>query len=128
MPQTDLSPCMNSRVFICLPAHRVPSFTRHRRHTLLVNDVADIVSGRNLRESSPFLHAVCCLNGFRYSKDEPVGSALHRELYEHVRRALGQVLLASPLPIPELYAVLIMCLFGSAPTVRFSRHLLDTGS
>jgi hypothetical protein len=52
----------------------------------------------------------------------------YRQLYEEVRKMLGQVILASPVPMEELYAMLIMCTFEAAPRVRFQVLISRGGS
>ncbi|OTA98055.1 hypothetical protein M426DRAFT_126782 [Hypoxylon sp. CI-4A] len=74
----------------------------------------------SIRRSSPLLYAVCCLQALRFYKNtDLVNLYNHRCLYEEVRQMLGQVVLASPIPIEELYALLIMCTFEAAPEPPF---------
>lgn len=86
-----------------------------------------MTSEQSVRHSSPLLYAVCCLNGLRFC-DQPnlINTSDHRQLYEEVRDMLGQVVLASPLPIEELYALLIMSTFEAAP--RACLHVLISGT
>ncbi|KAH6997406.1 hypothetical protein EDB80DRAFT_727783 [Ilyonectria destructans] len=92
------------------------AFFKEHGQFLLVDDASELVLGGPLHETSPFLHAVCCLRGFRTTKCELFGSGLHRQVYEHVRQMLGEAFLASPLDMPELLGVLIMSLFSTSPT------------
>lgn len=48
---------------------------------------------------------------------EHSSSELHREVFEHVRKQLGQMMIASPLPLEELMGILIMSLWASSPSV-----------
>ncbi|KAK1597973.1 uncharacterized protein LY79DRAFT_599281 [Colletotrichum navitas] len=90
-------------------------FVRRRRHTLLINSEADLASrNMDLRHASPFLHDVCCLHAMRFS--EHSSSVLHRRIFEHVRLQMGQLMIASPLPLEELMGILIMSLWASAPS------------
>ncbi|KAF6815063.1 C6 zinc finger domain protein [Colletotrichum sojae] len=43
-------------------------------------------------------------------------SELHREVFEHVRKQLGQMMIASPLPLEELMGILIMSLWACSPS------------
>ncbi|KZL67658.1 C6 zinc finger domain protein [Colletotrichum tofieldiae] len=93
----------------------VAKFVRRRRHTLLINSEADLAPmNRDLRHASPFLHDVCCLHAMRFS--EHSSSVLHRRVFEHVRLQMGQLMIASPLPLEELMGILIMSLWASAPS------------
>ncbi|CEJ62811.1 hypothetical protein PMG11_11298 [Penicillium brasilianum] len=96
----------------------IQSFLRRYRSNYFISNLKGIVldTNKDLRATSPFLHAVCCLHGM-VSEEEYSVSPLHREVYEEVRRKLGQVLLATPLPLEELLAISAMCLFASAPSV-----------
>ncbi len=93
-------------------------------HIIQIKLNEDITSEQSVRRSSPLLYAVCCLNGLRFC-DQPdlINTSDHRQLYEEVRDMLGQVVLASPLPIEELYALLIMSTFEAAP--RACLHVLS---
>ncbi|KDN64875.1 hypothetical protein CSUB01_02365 [Colletotrichum sublineola] len=92
-------------------------FVRRRRHTLLINSEVDLAPrNRDLRHASPFLYDVCCLHAMRFSED--CSSVLHRRIFEHVRLQMGQLMIASPLPLEELTGILIMSLWASAPSVR----------
>jgi hypothetical protein len=83
-----------------------------------VKSVGDLTPAPSIRQASPLLYAVCCLQALRFFKDTNVVNPNdHRQLYEEVRRMLGQVVLASPLPVEELYAILIMCIYEAAPKV-----------
>jgi hypothetical protein len=92
-------------------------------HIIQIKQNEDITSEQSVRRSSPLLYAVCCLNGLRFC-DQPnlINTSDHRQLYEEVRDMLGQVVLASPLPVEELYALLIMSTFEAAP--RVCLHIL----
>ncbi len=91
-------------------------------HILQIKQDEDMTTETPVRQSSPLLYAVCCLNGLRFC-DQPnlINTSHHRQLYEAVRDMLGQVVLASPLPVPELYALLIMSTFEAAPRVCLLR-------
>ncbi|EFQ28787.1 uncharacterized protein GLRG_03931 [Colletotrichum graminicola M1.001] len=90
-------------------------FVRRRRHTLLINSEVDLTPrNMDLRHASPFLHDVCCLHAMRFS--EHSSSVLHRRIFEHVRLQMGQLMIASPLPLEELMGILIMSLWASAPS------------
>ncbi|KZL75071.1 c6 zinc finger domain protein, partial [Colletotrichum incanum] len=104
----------------------VAEFVRRRRHTLLINSEADLAPrNRDLRHASPFLHDVCCLHAMRFS--EYSSSVLHRRVFEHVRLQMGQLMIASPLPLEELMGVLIMSLWASAPSLVGKRALRTAG-
>ncbi|WYZ42880.1 hypothetical protein EsH8_VI_000579 [Colletotrichum jinshuiense] len=93
----------------------VPEFVHRRRHTLLINTEVDLAPrNRDLRHASPFLHDVCCLHAMRFT--EHSSSVLHRRVFEHVRLQMGQLMIASPLPLEELMGILIMSLWASAPS------------
>ncbi|GJC99707.1 C6 zinc finger domain protein [Colletotrichum higginsianum] len=47
---------------------------------------------------------------------EHSSSVLHRRVFEHVRLQMGQLMVASPLPLEELMGILIMSLWASAPS------------
>ncbi|KAK2000779.1 hypothetical protein LX36DRAFT_399844 [Colletotrichum falcatum] len=90
-------------------------FVRRRRHALLINNEVDLAPrNMDLRHASPFLYDVCCLHAMRFSEDS--SSALHRRIFEHVRLQMGQLMIASPLPLEELMGILIMSLWASAPS------------
>lgn len=94
-------------------------FVSRRQNTLLINSEADLApKNRDLRHASPFLHDACCLHAMRFS--EHSSSVLHRRVFEHVRLQMGQLMIASPLPLEELTGILIMALWASAPSVRCS--------
>ncbi|KAF6839944.1 C6 zinc finger domain protein [Colletotrichum plurivorum] len=93
----------------------VAEFVRRRKHTLLINSEIDLAPrNRSLRHASPFLHDACCLHAMRFS--EHSSSELHREVFEHVRKQLGQMMIASPLPLEELMGILIMSLWACSPS------------
>ncbi|OQU95796.1 hypothetical protein CLAIMM_01964 [Cladophialophora immunda] len=96
------------------------NFMSRLGHILQITQDEDMTTGTPVRQSSPLLYAVCCLNGLRFC-DQPnlINTRHHRQLYEAVRDMLGQVVLASPLPVPELYALLIMSTFEAAPRPAF---------
>lgn len=94
------------------------SFASRLGHIIQIEQHVDLTNELSLRQSSPLLHSVCCLNGLRFCKQPGlVDSRVHRQLYEEVRDMLGQIVLASPLPLEELYALLIMSTFEAAPRV-----------
>ncbi|EXJ83324.1 hypothetical protein A1O1_06945 [Capronia coronata CBS 617.96] len=98
----------------------VAEFIKRLGHVIQIRSVADLTSAPNIRQASPLLYAVCCLHGLRFCKDpDLVNTSVHRQLYEEVRDMLGQVVLASPIPFEELYAVLIMSIFEAAPRPVF---------
>ncbi|KAH9236040.1 hypothetical protein K456DRAFT_34677 [Colletotrichum gloeosporioides 23] len=93
----------------------VLEFVRRRKNTLLLNSEIDLAPrNRDLRHASPFLHDACCLHAMRFS--EHSSSVLHRRVFEHVRLQLGQLMIASPLPLEELMGVLIMSLWACSPS------------
>ncbi|KAK2038954.1 hypothetical protein LZ31DRAFT_106838 [Colletotrichum somersetense] len=90
-------------------------FVRRRRHTLLINSEVDLAPrSMGLRHASPFLYNVCCLHAMRFCEDR--SSVLHRRIFERVRLQMGQLMIASPLPLEELMGILIMSLWASAPS------------
>ncbi|KAK2065373.1 hypothetical protein LY76DRAFT_499771 [Colletotrichum caudatum] len=90
-------------------------FVRRRRHTLLINSEVDLAPrSMGLRHASPFLFNVCCLHAMRFWEDR--SSVLHRRIFERVRLQMGQLMIASPLPLEELMGILIMSLWASAPS------------
>ncbi|KAK1638290.1 hypothetical protein BDP81DRAFT_316379 [Colletotrichum phormii] len=93
----------------------VAEFVSRRQNTLLINSEADLApKNRDLRHASPFLHDACCLHAMRFSKHS--SSVLHRRVFEHVRLQMGQLMIASPLPLEELTGIMIMALWASAPS------------
>ncbi|KAK1838926.1 C6 zinc finger domain protein [Colletotrichum chrysophilum] len=93
----------------------VLEFVRRRKNTLLLNSEIDLAPrNRDLRHASPFLHDACCLHAMRFS--EHSSSVLHRRVFEHVRLQLGQLMIASPLPLEELMGILIMSLWACSPS------------
>jgi hypothetical protein len=95
-------------------------FVRRQGRAIQIEHISAFTSGTSLRHRSPLLFAVCCLHGLRFCNDLTlVNTTTHRRLYEEVRDMLGQVVLSSPLPLEELYAILIMCTFEAAPKVGF---------
>ncbi|KAJ0327871.1 hypothetical protein COL5a_005457 [Colletotrichum fioriniae] len=109
----------------------VAEFVSRRQNTLLINSEADLApKNRDLRHASPFLHDACCLHAMRFS--EHSSSVLHRRVFEHVRLQMGQLMIASPLPLEELTGILIMALWASAPSamlsINFSEVLSRTKS
>ncbi|TDZ21889.1 Transcriptional activator of proteases prtT [Colletotrichum orbiculare MAFF 240422] len=93
----------------------VIEFVNRRKHTLLINSEVDLAPrNRDLRHASPFLHDACCLHAMRFS--EHSSSVLHRRVFEHVRLQLGQLMVASPLPLEELMGILIMSLWACSPS------------
>ncbi|EXJ87151.1 hypothetical protein A1O3_04110 [Capronia epimyces CBS 606.96] len=98
----------------------VTEFITRLGHVIQIRSIADFTSAATIRQGSPLLYAVCCLHGLRFCKDpDLVNTAVHRQLYEEVREMLGQVVLASPVPLEELYALLIMSIFEAAPRPVF---------
>ncbi|RKU46345.1 hypothetical protein DL546_008695 [Coniochaeta pulveracea] len=98
----------------------VAQFILRLGHGIQVKSVGDLTTTPSIRQASPLLYAVCCLQALRFFKDtNAVDPNDHRQLYEEVRRMLGQVVLASPLPVEELYAILIMCIYEAAPKPVF---------
>jgi hypothetical protein len=96
-------------------------FLNHRGSVIQLETTPDS-AGRQLRHRSPLLFAVCALHGLRFSHQHStlLNSPTHRQLYEEVRDMLGQAVLASPLPLDELSAILIMSTFEAAPRVPHS--------
>ncbi|KIX01628.1 uncharacterized protein Z518_09354 [Rhinocladiella mackenziei CBS 650.93] len=98
----------------------VSEFINRLGHVIQIQSVADLTSAPTIRQASPLLYAVCCLHGLRLCKDpDLLNTNDHRQLYEEVREMLGQVVLASPIPLEELYALLIMSVFEAAPRPVF---------
>jgi hypothetical protein len=93
------------------------SFIRRRRHVLFINNETDLVTRGTLLHTSPFLHAVCCTHEMRYTHTNQTDALKHREVYEHTRGMLGQVMLGSPLHLEEITGVLINALFAGSPSV-----------
>ncbi|CAH0051806.1 unnamed protein product [Clonostachys solani] len=89
-------------------------FITQCRHSLFIQEERDLASGRGLRATSPFLHAVCCLHGIKHSHLD--GTPLHRQVYEAVRQMLGDAMLVTPLPIEEITGILLMAMYATAPT------------
>ncbi|KAJ9136692.1 Transcriptional activator of proteases prtT [Pleurostoma richardsiae] len=87
-------------------------FCRHRGDGLVVLDVNSPNLSRELRNVSPFLHSVCCINGIPYSTSD-LDPVRCKQLYEQVRITMGQALLASPLPLEEINAVLLMSSYSN---------------
>ncbi|CAG9984916.1 unnamed protein product [Clonostachys byssicola] len=90
------------------------TFITQCRHSLFILEERDLASGRDLRATSPFLHAVCCLHGIKHSHFD--GTPLHRQVYEAVRQMLGDAMLVTPLPIEEITGILLMAMYASSPT------------
>ncbi|KAI0004395.1 hypothetical protein F4779DRAFT_74157 [Xylariaceae sp. FL0662B] len=98
----------------------VSEFILRLGHIIQVKSVSDLTQAASIRQTSPLLYAVCCLQALRfYRNSDLVNPNDHRRLYEEVRQMLGQVVLASPIPVEELYALLIMCTFEAAPKPVF---------
>lgn len=76
-----------------------------------------MTSGGELRHVSPFLHAVCCLQELKYTAVDGERLIKHRLAFEHVRKMLGVVMLAGPLPLEELTGVFIMAFSSASPSV-----------
>ncbi|EKG19973.1 hypothetical protein MPH_02703 [Macrophomina phaseolina MS6] len=100
----------------------VRRFIHRQGRFLLVQDERDMTSGGELRHVSPFLHAVCCLQELKYTAVDGERLIKHRLAFEHVRKMLGVVMLAGPLPLEELTGVFIMA-FSSASPSRGSEFL-----
>ncbi|KAF5667857.1 C6 zinc finger domain-containing protein [Fusarium heterosporum] len=94
----------------------VRSFIQRRRHVLFINNESDLVTRGTLIQTSPFLHAVCCTHEMRYTHTSQADALKHREVYEHTRGMLGQVMLGSPLHLEEITGVLINALFAGSPS------------
>ncbi|KAM5380918.1 hypothetical protein ACJZ2D_003227 [Fusarium nematophilum] len=82
-------------------------FFRHRSDKLILAESHNVMSSEFLREMSPFLHSVCCLQAIIYRQDL-FGAAVHRKIYEHVRISLGKILLSIPLTLEDIQGVLLM--------------------
>ncbi|KAF5268313.1 hypothetical protein FOXYS1_806 [Fusarium oxysporum] len=94
----------------------VKSFIRRRRHVLFINDESDLVTRGSLIQTSPFLHAVLCSHEMRFTHTSQTDALKHRQVYEHMRNMLGQVVLGSPLHLEEITGVLICSLFAGSPS------------
>ncbi|WXC63697.1 hypothetical protein SNK03_009511 [Fusarium graminearum] len=94
----------------------VKAFIKRRRHVLFIDSESDLVTRGTLIQTSPFLHAVCCTHEMRYTYRNQPDALKHRQVYEHVRTMLGQVMLASPLHLEEITGVLISSLFSGSPS------------
>lgn len=106
-------------------SYSIYRFIKRQSHIIQIQSIIGSRSGSVLRAASPLLYGVCCLQGLRFYKThEVIDTETRRELYEEVRDMLGQVVLASPLPLEELYAMLIMCTFEAAPKVCASPFIL----
>ena len=81
----------------------------HGRHgpTQFIHDIDKNTPSHRLRVQYPFLHGVFCLLGIMH-KEDLVGSSAHFKINEHVRQTLGEALLASPLPMDAIYAILLV--------------------
>lgn len=109
-----------------LTYHSICRFILRLGHVIQVKTFSDLTSTSSIRQASPLLYAVCCLQAIRFFKDtDLVTTDDHRQLYEEVRRMLGQVILASPIPIEELYAMLVMCTFEAAPRVSLRNRAIS---
>ncbi|KAH7144155.1 hypothetical protein B0J13DRAFT_622729 [Dactylonectria estremocensis] len=82
-------------------------FFRHRSDKLILTETHKGMSSEFLREMSPFLHSVCCLQAIIYRGDI-FGAAVHRKIYEHVRISLGKILLSIPLSLEDIQGVFLM--------------------
>jgi len=88
-------------------------FSRHRDSCLIVRDVSLSAPSRKLRRASPFLHAVCCLHGMPFGPEDWPVAGVRKQVYDQVRSMLGQALIASPLPLDELNAILVMSIYSN---------------
>jgi hypothetical protein len=82
-------------------------FLYYKKHNVLIGELSEATTSDDLRQTSPFLHSVCCLHAIAYQGDM-VGSLTHQKLYDRVRHALGQVLLVAPLTLEDIQGVLLM--------------------
>jgi hypothetical protein len=96
-------------------------FYRHRDSCIVVRDVNLSQPSRELRKASPFLHAVCCLHGMPYGPEDWPPVNIRRQVYQQVRMMLGQALLASPLPLDEINAILLMSVYSNQSPVIMVR-------
>ncbi|OIW28172.1 hypothetical protein CONLIGDRAFT_634496 [Coniochaeta ligniaria NRRL 30616] len=92
-------------------------FYRHRDSGLLVRDIGLSHPSKELRKASPFLHAVCCLHGMPYGPEDWPAVSTRSDVYQQVRSMLGQALLASPLPLDEINAILLMSVYSNQSPV-----------
>ncbi|KAI1499221.1 hypothetical protein F5X99DRAFT_390668 [Biscogniauxia marginata] len=92
-------------------------FIRHQGHMLLVCSAEELNQSNDTRKVSAFLYSVCCMIGIVYREDIR-GSSAHRQIYEQVRIILGQALLASPLNLDDINAILIMSNNANAPSTH----------
>lgn len=53
----------------------------------------------------------------RFTHTSQTDALKHRQVYEHMRNMLGQVVLGSPLHLEEITGVLICSLFAGSPSV-----------
>ena len=95
-------------------------FFRHRDSALVVREISHSEPSKELRRASPFLHAVCCLHGMPYGGDDWPPANIQRQVYQQVRMMLGQALLASPLPLDEINAILLMSVYSNQSPVLVS--------
>lgn len=79
---------------------------------------------KDLRRASPFLHAVCCLHGIPHAREDWPAVDVRRQVYERVRLTLGQALLASPLPLDEISAILLMSVYSNQSPGWVRRHVI----
>ncbi|KAF5681200.1 transcriptional activator of proteases prtT [Fusarium denticulatum] len=105
----------------------VKSFIRRRRHVLFINDESDLVTRGSLIQTSPFLHAVLCSHEMRFTHTSQTDALKHRQVYEHMRNMLGQVVLGSPLHLEEITGVLICSLFAGSPSLASEWYLFTAG-
>lgn len=95
-------------------------FYRHRDSGLVVRDINQPEPSKELRKASPFLHAVCCLHGMPYGSQDWPPVNVQRQVYQQVRLMLGQALMASPLPLDEINAILLMSVYSNGSPVLVS--------
>ena len=95
-------------------------FFRHRDSALVVREISHTEPSKELRRASPFLHAVCCLHGMPYGGEDWPPASIQRQVYQQVRMMLGQALLASPLPLDEINAILLMSVYSNQSPVLVS--------
>lgn len=92
-------------------------FVTSRPGLIIVYDTESPQSLQKLRVESPFLFSVCCLVSMRHWEEKHKHDTMLRLAYEHVRSVLGQVVLASPLPLGDVNAIAILCSFSFAPSM-----------
>ncbi|KAM0271897.1 hypothetical protein ACHAQH_008921 [Verticillium albo-atrum] len=84
----------------------IKTFYSQKKHDWLLKEMIGTLSSNQLRQASPFLHSVCCLQAIPY-RDELV------------------ILLVSPLTMEEIYGVFLMSDNGSSAK-RLNSEYIDS--